>query len=136
MLVPNKVKHRKHQKGRGRKRTFESRGVNIDFGEYGLKVLETTWITSRQIEAARKVIVRYIRKKGKLWIRVFPYKVITQKGQEVPMGGGKGAPDYYVYVAKPGKIIFEIAGIDEDSAKEAFRKAGDKFSVKTKFVKK
>jgi large subunit ribosomal protein L16 len=134
MLHPKKVKHRKWHKGVSKGR--ESRGVEIAFGEFGLKVTETKWITSRQIEAARRAIIRYLKKGGKLWIRIFPDKPITSKGVEVPMGGGKGSVDQYVFPAKPGRIIFELAGIDEAKAKEAFKKAGDKLPIKTKFIKK
>lgn len=136
MLLPKKVKYRKQQKGRSRLRTFESRGTQIDFGSFGLKSDGLKYISSRQIEACRKAIVRYLKKGGKLWIRIFPDKVITTKGVETPMGGGKGAPDHYVFPVKPGRMIFELEGVSEKIAREAFKKASDKLPVKTKFVKK
>ncbi len=136
MFVPKKVKHRKHQKGRRINRLVETRGTKVSFGSFGLKATTAKWVTSNQIEAARRMIIRYLKKGGKLWIRIFPDKVITRKGQEVPMGGGKGAPDHYVFPVKPGRMIFELEGIEEKDAKEAFRKAGDKLPLKTKFVKK
>ncbi|MFA6348296.1 MAG: 50S ribosomal protein L16 [Candidatus Paceibacterota bacterium] len=136
MLAPKKLKHRKQQKGRRITRTFESRGTKISFGSYGLKATTAKWITSAQIEACRRAIIRYLRKGGKLWVRIFPDKVITKKGQEVPMGGGKGSLDHYVCPVRPGRVLFELEGIDEKSAQEAFRKAGSKLPVKTKFVKK
>lgn len=134
ILIPKKVKHRKMMKGRSK--GLESRGTEVSFGNYGLKALESKWITSRQIEAARRAIIRYLRKGGKLWIRIFPAKPITRKGTEVPMGGGKGAVDHYVFPIKPGRIIFEIEGIDEEKAKSAFRKASDKLPIKTRFIKR
>ena len=136
MLAPKKLKHRKHQKGRRPNRMYESKGTNISFGSFGLKAVTEKWVTSNQIEAGRRAIIRYLRKGGKLWIRIFPSKVVTKKGQEVPMGGGKGSLDHYVFPVKPGRIIFELEGISEDNAKEALRKAGDKLPLKTKFVKK
>ncbi len=136
MFVPKKVKHRKHQKGRKINRDLETRGTEISFGSYGLKAMSSKWITSAQIEAARRAIIRYLKKGGKLWIRIFPDKVITRKGQEVPMGGGKGAPDHYVFPVKIGRILFELEGISEGDAREALRKAGDKLPLKTRFVKK
>ncbi|MBZ9571856.1 50S ribosomal protein L16 [Patescibacteria group bacterium] len=134
MLIPRKVKHRKWMKGRSR--GIETRGAELAFGAFGLKSLETRWISSRQIEAARRAIIRYLKKGGKLWIRIFPHKPVTRKGTEVPMGGGKGSVDHYVFPIKPGRIIFEIDGITEEEAKEAFRKASDKLPVKTKFIKR
>ena len=134
MLYPKKVKHRKWH--RGTSKGVESRGTQIDFGDFALKAMEPKWITSRQIEAGRRAIIRYLRKGGKLWIRVFPDKPVTQKGVEVPMGGGKGAVDHYVFPIKPGRIIFELAGIEEDKAREAFRKAADKLPIKAKFIKR
>ncbi len=132
VLIPKKVKHRKWQKGKSKGK--ESRGTAIAFGSYGLKSLESKWITSRQIEAARKTIIRYLRKGGKLWIRIFPDKPVTKKGTEVPMGGGKGSVDHYVFPVKPGRIIFELDGLKEEIAKEALRKGIDKLSIKSKFV--
>ena len=132
MLYPKKVKYRKRMKGRSK--GIERRGTKLVFGNFGLKSLETRWITSRQIEAARRVIIRYLKKGGKLWIRVFPDKPVTHKGTEVPMGGGKGSVSHYVFPIRPGRIIFEVGGIPEEEAKEALRKAGDKLPVKTKII--
>ncbi len=134
ILMPKKIKHRKWQKGVSK--GVAGRSTNLAFGSYGLKSLETKYITSRQIEAARRAIIRYLKKGGKLWIRIFPDKPITRKGAEVPMGGGKGSVEYYVFPIKPGRIIFELEGIPEKQAKEAFRKATDKLPVRTKFVKR
>lgn len=134
MLLPSKVKHRKWHKGVSR--GIESRGTELSFGSFGLKCLSTKWITSRQLEAGRRTILRYLKKGGKLWIRIFPDKPITTKGTETPMGGGKGAVDHYAFPIKPGRIIFEIEGISEAEAKEALEKAGDKLPVKTKFIKR
>jgi len=134
MLAPKKIKHRKWRKRASK--TIRERGSSLVFGSYGIKSLGTKWITSRQIEAARRVIIRYLKKRGKLWIRIFPDKPVTRKGTEVPMGGGKGTVDHYVFPLNPGRIIFELEGISEEQAKEAFRKAGDKLPIKTKFVKK
>ena len=132
--MPTKVKHRKWHKGRSR--GVETRGTELVFGTFGLKAMGTKWITSRQIEAARRAIIRYLKKGGKLWVRIFPDKPITKKGTEVPMGGGKGSVDHYVFPIKPGRIMFELEGIKEESAKEALKKAGDKLPIKTKFVKR
>ncbi len=134
MLYPKKVKFRKAQ--RGKTKGIATRGAEIAFGDYALKAMETKWISSRQIEASRRVIIRYLRKGGKLWIRIFPDKPITSKGVEVPMGGGKGTVEFYVFPIRPGRIIFELSGIDEIMAKEALRKATDKLPIKTKFVKR
>lgn len=136
MLMPKKTKYRKAHKGRRRKHAVATRGVSVSFGEYGLKSLDTHWITSRQIEAARRVLTRYLRKGGKMWIRIFPDKPITKKGAEMPMGGGKGAVDHYVAPVKAGTIIFEVTGLDEEMAKKALNSASYKLPVKTKFVKK
>jgi len=119
---------------KGKSKGIERRGTKLVFGNFGLKSLETRWITSRQIEAARRVIIRYLKKGGKLWIRIFPDKPVTHKGTEVPMGGGKGSVSHYVFPIRPGRIIFEIGGIPEEEAKEALRKAGDKLPVKTKII--
>ena len=132
--MPKKVKHRKWRKGRSK--GIDSRGTNLIFGTFGLKSLGTRWISSRQLEAARRCILRYLKKGGKFWIRIFPDKPITKKGTEVPMGGGKGGVDHYAFPVKPGRIIFEIEGIKEEMAKEALKMAADKLSVKTKFVKR
>ena len=134
MLYPKKVKHRKWQKGRSR--GVERRATELAFGSYGLKSLGTRWLPTRQIEAARRTIIRYLKKGGKLWIRIFPDKPVTKKGVEVPMGGGKGSVSHYVFPIKPGRIILELDGISEAEAKEALEKAAAKLSVKTKFVKR
>jgi len=134
ILMPKKVKHRKWQKGRIK--GTAARGIELNFGSYGLKALDSRWISSRQIEAARRTILRYLKKGGKLWIRIFPDKPVTKKGDEVPMGGGKGGVDHYVFVAKPGRMLFELDGVKEEIAREALEKAGDKLPLKTKFVKK
>jgi len=136
ILMPKKIKHRKWHKGRRRAKGVAARGTELNFGSYGIKAMEVKWLTSRQIEAARRAIIRYLRKGGKLWIRVFPDKPVTRKGTEVPMGGGKGSVDHYVFPLKPGRIIFEIEGIKEEEAKEAFSRAADKLPIKTKFVKR
>jgi large subunit ribosomal protein L16 len=136
MLYPKKVKHRKWHKGRRRNKGLATRGLELAFGSFGLKSMETEWVSARQIEAARRAIIRYLKKGGKLWVRVFPDKPITQKGTEVPMGGGKGGVDHYAVAVKPGRILFELEGVTEEVAKEAFRKASDKISVKGKFVKR
>jgi large subunit ribosomal protein L16 len=134
LLIPKKVKHRKQ-----RRRTHkgkDKKATELHFGNWGLKAMAEKWITSNQIEAARRSIIRYLRKGGKVWIRIFPNKAVTQKGTEVPMGGGKGAVDHYVYPVRSGRIIFEISGIPETDAREALRKAGNKLPLKTKFVKR
>jgi len=137
ILMPKKVKHRKWHKGRGRFRSaVETRATEIDFGTFGLKALEAKGITARQLEAARRHILRYMKKGGKIWIRIFPDKPVTFKGAEVGMGGGKGGVDHYVYLVKPGRMIFEIDGLKEDVSKEALEGAGSKLPIKTKFVKK
>jgi len=134
ILLPKKVKHRKRFKGRSK--GLSTRGNKLAFGSYGLKSMGTHWITSRQIEAARRAIIRYLKKGGKLWIRIFPDKPVTTKGVEFSMGGGKGTVSHYVYPIKPGRIIFELEGVDEELAQRALRKATDKLPIKTKFVKK
>jgi len=136
MLSPKKTKFRKSHKGRKRMGGKSSRKVNVAFGEYGLKVIETVWITDRQIEAVRKVISKFIKKEGKMWLRIFPDKPVTAKSAEVPMGGGKGTVDHWVAAVKAGTIIFELAGINEEEAKKAFRLAASKLPVKTTFTKK
>jgi large subunit ribosomal protein L16 len=132
MLMPRRVKYRKKQ--RGRKRGMAGRGNTVAFGEYGLKALEAHWITSRQIEATRIAMTRYIKRGGKVWIRIFPDKPVTKKPAETRMGKGKGAPEYWVAVVKPGRVMFELAGVPEDVAKEAMRLAAHKLPIKTKFV--
>lgn len=132
MLMPKRFKYRKMH--RGRMKGKAGRGNVVSFGEYGLQALEPCWMTSRQIEAARRAIVRHVRRGGKIWIRVFPDKPVTQKAAETRMGGGKGAVDHYVAVVKPGRIIFEIAGVREEAAREALRLAGHKLPIRTRFV--
>jgi len=134
MLSPKKVKHRKWQKGRRKNKGKSFRGAEISFGSYALKAMAPCWLTSRQIEAARRAMTRYVQRGGKIWIRVFPDKPITKKGIEVPMGGGKGSVDSYVVPVKPGRIIFEMDGVPEETAKEAMRKASHKLPIKTKFI--
>ncbi|MDP3901121.1 MAG: 50S ribosomal protein L16 [bacterium] len=136
MLAPKKVKHRKWHKGRSRNRDVSLRGTEVSFGAYGLKATSAQWVSSRQIEAARRAIIRYLRKGGKMWIRIFPDKPVTKKGDETPMGGGKGAPDHYVATVRPGRVLFEVDGIPEEMAKEAFRKASAKLPVSVKFIKR
>ncbi|PIR13488.1 50S ribosomal protein L16 [Candidatus Falkowbacteria bacterium CG11_big_fil_rev_8_21_14_0_20_39_10] len=134
MLQPRKTKHKKSHKGkRGGK---ASRLTTISFGSYGLKSLGSHWITSRQIEAARRVMTRYTKRGGSIWIRIFPDKPVTKKGGEVPMGKGKGSVDYYVVVVKPGMIMFEMEGVPEKMAKEAMERAAHKLPIKCKFVTK
>ena len=134
MLMPRKVKHRKMMKGRMRGKA--QKGNKISFGSFAMKSLETSWITSRQIEAARRSMTRYVQRGGKIWIRIFPDKPITKKPAEVPMGSGKGSLDHFSAVVKPGRIIFEMDGIEKDVAKEAMRRAGHKLPVKVKFIVK
>lgn len=134
MLMPKRVKHRKVQ--RGRRAGMSKGGSRVDFGEYGLKALEAAWVTARQIEAARVALTRHVRRGGKLWIRIFPDKPITKKPAEVRMGKGKGAPEDWVAVVKPGRIMFELEGVSEDVAREAVRLAGHKLPLATKFVRR
>jgi large subunit ribosomal protein L16 len=132
MLLPKRVKHRKEHRGR---MTGVSKGGNeVSHGEYGLQALEPAWITNRQIEAARIAMTRYIRRGGKVWIKIFPSKPVTQKPAETRMGSGKGSPEKWVAVVKPGRILFELAGVSEETAKEALRLAAHKLPIKTKFV--
>lgn len=132
MLMPKRSKYRKVHRGRMTGRAI--RGSTISFGEYGLQAMEPIWITSRQIEAARRAITRYIRRGGKVWIRIFPDKPITKKPAETRMGGGKGAPDHWVAVVKPGRILFEIGGVTRDIAEEAMRLASHKLPIRTRFI--
>ena len=132
MLMPKKVKHRKQKKGRMTRSA--QRGSAISFGEYGLKTLEPGWITDRQIEAARIAMTRHVKRGGKIWIRMFPDKPITKKPAETRMGKGKGAPDHWVAVVKPGRILYEIEGVSEEMAREAMRLAAQKLPIKCKFV--
>lgn len=134
MLMPKKLKHRKDR--RGKRTGIATRGYKISFGQYGLKALTCGWITAREIEAARRAMTRYIKRGGAVWIRVFPSKPVTQKAAEVGMGGGKGTLDHFVAVIKPGNMLFEMAGVPEDVAREALRLASHKLRVETKFVKK
>jgi large subunit ribosomal protein L16 len=136
MLVPKKVKHRKWQKGRSIKRKVETRGLNLSYGQYGLKAMENAWLNSRQIEAARRTITNFIKREGRLWIRAFPDKPITARPPELTMGGGKGSVDHYVFVVRPGRIIFEMDGISEVTAREALRRAAFKMPFKSKFIMK
>jgi large subunit ribosomal protein L16 len=132
MLMPKRTKFRKQQRGRMRGKAY--RGSNVEFGEYGIKALEPAWITSRQIEAARIAITRHIKRGGRVWIRIFPDKPVTKKPAETRMGKGKGAPEFWVAVVKPGRILFEIEGVSPEVAKEAIRLASHKLPIKTKFV--
>ena len=132
MLMPSKVKFRKQQRGRRKGKAVT--GSSLSFGDFGLKALEATWITARQIEAARIAMTRYVKRGGKVWIRVFPDKPITKKPTEVRMGKGKGAPEAWVAVVKPGRIMFEMEGVEEEVAREAMRLAAHKLPIKTKFV--
>ena len=134
ILMPKKVKHRKWHKAVSKGN--ENRATEVNFGSFGLKALGTKWLTARQLEAARRHIIRYLKKGGKLWVRVFPDKPVTFKGAEVGMGGGKGGVDHYVYAIRPGRIIFEMDGLKEEICKEALEGAGNKLPIKTKFVKK
>lgn len=132
MLEPKRTKYRKKQKGRNRGNA--KRATNLDFGEYGLRALEAGWLTSRQIEAARIAVTRHMKRRGKLWFRIFPDKPITKKPAETRMGKGKGAHDHWVAVVKPGRIICELEGVPEDVARECLRLASHKLPVKTKFT--
>jgi large subunit ribosomal protein L16 len=132
MLMPKRVKYRKSQ--RGRLKGWSKRATTVDFGQYGLQALESHWITSRQIEAARVALARFIKKGGKVWVRIFPDKPISKKPAETRMGKGKGAPEYWVAVIKPGRILFELEGIPPADAMEAMRLAAFKLPMKTKFV--
>ncbi len=132
MLMPKRTKYRKVQTGRNKGKA--KGGTRVTFGEYGLKAQEPGWITARQIESARVAMTRKIKRGGKVWINIFPDKPVTEKPAETRMGSGKGNPEYWVAVIKPGRILFELAGVDEDLAREAMRLAGNKLPVKTKFV--
>ncbi len=134
MLLPKRVKYRRVQ--RGRLKGKATRGNKVTNGEYGLQALEPAWITSNQIEAARIAMTRYIKRNGQVWIKIFPDKPITEKPAETRMGSGKGSPEYWVAVVKPGRVMFEIAGVDEDTAREALRLAAHKLPIKCKFVTK
>jgi large subunit ribosomal protein L16 len=132
MLMPKRVKYRKQF--RGRMKGVARRGAEVQFGEYGLQALEPAWITSRQIEAARRAIVRHIKRRGRVWIRIFPDKPVTQKPAETRMGKGKGSVDHWVAVVKPGRVMFELVGVSENMAREAMRLASHKLPIKTRFL--
>ena len=132
MLQPKRVKYR--NKHRGRRKGVSNSGSTLNFGQFGLKALEPAWVSSRQIEAARRVITRYARRGGRMWIRIFPDKSVTARAAETRMGKGKGAVDHWVAVVKPGRIIFEMAGVSEEDAREALRLASDKLPLATKIV--
>lgn len=136
MLLPKKVKHRKWQKGRSRKRTVETRGLELSYGQFGLKSTEAAWVNSRQIESARKTITNYLKRDGRLWIRIFPDKPITLQAPEKTLGGGKGSVDHYVFPVKPGRVLFEIDGVTLVRAKEALRLASFKLPVKCRVIVK
>ncbi|MDD2447290.1 MAG: 50S ribosomal protein L16 [Tissierellia bacterium] len=134
MLMPKRVKYRRVH--RGRMKGMAHRGNTVTYGEYGLQALEPAWVTSNQIEAARRAMTRYVKRGGNVWIKVFPDKPVTEKPAETRMGSGKGSPEYWVAVVKPGRILFEMGGVSEENAKEAMRLAAHKLSIKTKFVKR
>ena len=134
MLLPKRVKYRRVH--RGRLKGTAHKGTKVTYGEYGIQALEPAWITSNQIEAARIAMTRYIRRGGQVWIKIFPDKPVTKKPAETRMGSGKGSPEYWVAVVKPGRVLFEIAGVPEETAREAMRLAGHKLPIKTKFVTK
>lgn len=133
VLIPKRVKYRRQH--RGRMKGISKAGNTIAFGEYGLQALDPAWITSQQIESARIAMTRHIKRGGKVWIKIFPHKPVTEKPAETRMGSGKGAPEYWVAVVKPGRILFELAGVSEEVAREAMRLASHKLPVRTKFVK-
>lgn len=134
MLLPKRVKYRRQH--RGRMKGAAHKGNQLSYGEYGMQALECGWITSRQIEAARIAMTRYIKRGGNVWIKIFPHKPVTEKPAETRMGSGKGSPEYWVAVVKPGRIMFEIGGVSEELAKEAIRLAQHKLPIKTKFISK
>lgn len=134
MLIPKRTKFRKSHKGRQRFKRNATRGFHVSFGSYGLQSTEGAWVTSRQIEAARRAMSRLTQRGGKIWIRIFPDRPISKKGSEIPMGKGKGPVDHYVIEVKPGTMLFEIDGVTEDQAREAMRLAAHKLPVKSKFV--
>lgn len=137
MLIPKKVKHRKwHNKPVPKNPPSANRKATLAFGEYGLKSLDGSWITARQIEAARRAMTRFVQRGGKIWVRVFPQRPVTLKGGEIRMGGGKGSVDHYVAVVRPGTVLFEIVGVSREQAQEAMRLAAHKLPVKTSFVEK
>ncbi|MCI8602445.1 MAG: 50S ribosomal protein L16 [Oscillospiraceae bacterium] len=134
MLLPKRVKYRRQQRGRMKGKAL--RGNTVTYGDYGLQALEPCWITSNQIEAARIAMTRYIKRGGQVWIKIFPDKPVTEQPAETRMGKGKGSPEYWVSVVKPGRVMFEIAGVSEDLAREAMRLAAHKLPIKCKFIKK
>ena len=134
MLMPKRVKYRRQH--RGRMKGFAQKGNELAYGEYGLQATEATWMTANQIEAARRAMTRYIKRGGNIWIKVFPDKPVSKKPAEVRMGSGKGAPEYWVAVVKPGRMLFEMSGVSEEVAREAMRLAAQKLPIKTKFVKR
>ncbi len=136
MLAPKKVKHRKWQKSAGTSGSLATRAIQVSFGDYGMRATTAGWINARQIEAVRRVLVRFVRKGGKVWIRIFPDKPRTTKGAETPMGKGKGSLDHYVAPVLPGQVLFEIAGISEEKAREAMKLGSYKLHIKTKFTKR
>lgn len=136
MLTPKKMKHPKWHKGRNRNGKIDTRGTELSFGSFGLQSTESHWIDSRQIEAARRAITNFIKRGGKVWIRVFPDKPITKRPPEVTMGGGKGSVDHYVMPVKPGRVLFEVDGVSEEIAREALHRASFKLPVKTKIITK
>lgn len=133
-MMPKRVKHRKEQ--RGRMKGLSYRGCFVSYGEYGLQALEPAWITAQQIEAARVAIVRHLKRGGKIWVKIFPHKPVTKKPAETRMGKGKGSPEYWVAVVKPGRVMFEVAGVPEEMAHEALRRAAHKLPIKTRIVKR
>ena len=134
MLMPKRVIYRRVH--RGRMRGTAQRGAEVHFGDYGLQALECCWMTSRQLESARRAIVHYVKRGGKIWIRVFPDKPVSKKPAETRMGGGKGAPDHWVAVIRPGRVLFEIAGVEETVAREAMRLASHKLPIRTQFIRR
>ncbi len=134
MLMPKRVKYRKVH--RGRRRGMAQRGNQVSFGDFGLQALEPAWISSRQLEAARRAIVRSVRRGGKLWIRVFPDHAVTKRPAETRMGGGKGAVEFWAAVVRPGRMLFEVAGLNEEEAREAMRLASHKLPIRTQFVRR
>ena len=134
MLMPKRVKYRRQH--RGRMKGEAQKGNQLAYGEYGLQALEATWMTANQIEAARRAMTRYIKRCGQIWIKVFPDKPVSKKPAEVRMGSGKGAPEYWVAVVKPGRVLFEMSGVSEETAREAMRLAAQKLPIKTKFIQR
>ena len=134
MLMPKRVKYRRQH--RGRMKGKAQKGNQLAYGEYGLQALEATWMTANQIEAARRAMTRYIKRGGQIWIKVFPDKPVSKKPAEVRMGSGKGSPEYWVAVVKPGRVLFEMSGVSEEVAREAMRLAANKLPIKTKFIQR